>query len=178
MEKHEMLGTPEAVVGGMEGGPGPTGIPPTTAAAERAGGSGPRASSGNGRQRPDPAVPEKPLRRRFDAEYKARILREADQCTQLGQTGALLRREGLYSSHLFLWRKQRDDAALNGLVPKRRGRKPAPDAPLVAENQRLTRENARLMRRLRRTEAILEVQKKLSEILGIELPPNDYVSEP
>jgi len=178
MEKHEMLGTPEAVVGGMEGGPGPTGIPPTTAAAERAGGSGPRASSGNGRQRPDPAVPEKPLRRRFDAEYKARILREADQCTQLGQTGALLRREGLYSSHLFLWRKQRDDAALNGLVPKRRGRKPAPDAPLVAENQRLSREVARLHRRLRRTEAILEVQKKLSEILGIELPPNDYVSEP
>ena len=118
------------------------------------------------------------MRRRFDAGYKARILREADQLTQPGQLGALLRREGLYSSHLFLWRKQRDDAALNGLVPKRRGRKPAPDAPLVAENQRLSREVARLHRRLRRTEAILEVQKKLSEILGIELPPNDYVSEP
>jgi transposase-like protein len=104
-------------------------------------------------------VREKPVRRRFDAEYKAHFLREADQCTQPGQLGALLRREGLYSSHLFLWRKQRDDAALAGLVPKRRGRKPDPNAPLVAENQRLVRENARLMRRLRRTEAILDVQK-------------------
>ena len=176
MENQTMLSTQEAVVGGTEGGPGPTGVPPTTAAAEGAGVSGPRA--GNGQQRPDPAVPEKPVRRRFDAEFKARILREADQCTQPGQLGALLRREGLYSSHLFLWRKQRDDAALAGLVPKRRGRKPDPDAPLVAENQRLTREVARLHRRLRRTEAILDVQKKLSEILGIELPPNDYVSEP
>ena len=98
-------------------------------------------------------MPEKPVRRRFDAEFKARILREADQFTQPGQLGALLRREGLYSSHLSVWRKQRDDAALAGLVPKRRGRKPDPDAPLVAENQRLTREVARLHRRLRRTEA-------------------------
>ena len=178
MDNQRMLSTQEAVVGGTEGGPGPTGVPPTTAAAEGAGGSGQRADSGNGRQRPDPAVPEKPVRRRFDAEYKARILREADQLTQPGQLGALLRREGLYSSHLSVWRKQRDDAALAGLVPKRRGRKPDPDAPLVAENQRLVRENARLMRRLRRTEAILDVQKKLSEILGIELPPNDYVKEP
>ena len=99
------------------------------------------------------------MRRRFDAEYKARILREADQCTQLGQLGALLRCEGLYSSHLFVSRKQRADAALAGLVPKRRGRRPNPNAPLVAENQRLVRENARLMKRLRRTEVILDVQK-------------------
>jgi transposase InsO family protein len=117
-------------------------------------------------------VPEKPVRRRFDAEYKARILREADQLTEPGQVGALLRREGLYSSHLSVWRKQRDEAALAGLVPKRRGRKPDPNAELVAENQRLVRENAKLMRKLRRTEAILDVQKKLSEILGIELAPN------
>ena len=157
MENQKMLSTQEAVVGGMEGGPGPTGVPPTNAAAEGAGGSGPRA--GNGQQRPDPAVPEKPVRRRFDAEYKARILRESDQLTQPGQLGALLRREGLYSSHLFVWRKQRDDAALAGLVPKRRGRKPDPDAPLIAEKQRLVRENARLMKRLRRTEVILDVQK-------------------
>ena len=84
-------------------------------------------------------------------------MREADQCTQPGQTGALLRREGLYSSHLLERRKQRDDAAFAGLVPKRRGRKPDPNAPLVAENQRLVRENAGLMKRLRRTEAILDV---------------------
>ncbi len=151
MENHRMLGTPEAVVGGTDGGPGPTGVPPTTAAAEGAGGSEPRAGS-SGQPRPDPAVPEKPVRRRFDAEYKARILREADQPTEPGQLGALLRREGRYSSHLSMWRKQRDEAALAGLVPKRRGRKPDPNAPLVAENQRLVRENSRLMKTLRRTD--------------------------
>jgi len=70
------------------------------------GGSGPRAGSGNGQQRPDPAVREKPVRRRFKAEYKAHIVREADQCTQPGQTGDLLLREGLSTSHLFLWRKR------------------------------------------------------------------------
>ena len=118
------------------------------------------------------------MRRRFDAEYTARILREADQLAEPGQLGALLRREGLYSSHLSVWRKHRDEAAIAGLGPKRRGRKPDPNAVLVAENQRLVRENAKLMRKLRRTEAILEVQKKLSEILGIELPPNDYAKEP
>ena len=177
MENHRMLGTEKAVVVGKEGGPGPTGIPTTTAAAAGAGGSGPRAGV-NGQERPDPAVPEKPVRRRFNAEYKARILREADQLTEPGQLGALLRREGLYSSHLSMWRKQRDEAALAGLVPKRRGRKPDPNAELMSENQRLVRENAKLMRKLRRAEAILDVQKKLSEILGIELPPNDYVKEP
>ena len=170
METERMIGLPEAVVGGTEGGPGPTGVPPTTAAAELAGARGP--------SRPDPAVPEKALRRRFGAEYKARILREADQATAPGQLGALLRREGLYSSHLAAWRKQRDAASLEALAPKRRGRKAAPHSPLVEENKRLTREVAHLHRKLRRTEAILDVQKKLSEILGIELPPNDYESEP
>jgi len=170
MENYKMLGTLETVVGGTEGGPGPTGVPPTTAAAAGA--------ASNGHKRPDPAVPEKPVRRRFTAEYKARILQEADRLTQPGQLGALLRREGLYSSNLCVWRKQRDEAALTGLVPKRRGRKPDLNAPLVAENQRLVREVARLHRRLRRTEVILDVQKKLSEILGIELAPNDYVNEP
>jgi transposase-like protein len=123
-------------------------------------------------------VPEKALRRRFGAEYKARILREADQATAPGQLGALLRREGLSSSHLAAWRKQRDAASLEALAPKRRGRKAAPHSPLVEENKRLAREVAHLHRKLRRTEAILDVQKKLSEILGIELPPNDYESEP
>ena len=142
MKNHRMLDTAEAVVPGTEGWPCRPGVPPTTAAATGKGGSGPGAI--NGQQRPDRAVPEKPVRRRFEAEYKACILREADQLTQPGQLGALLRREGLYSTRLALWRKQRDDAALAGLVPKRRGRKPDPDAPLVVENQRLTREVARL----------------------------------
>ena len=85
---------------------------------------------------PDPAVSEKPVRRRFTAEYKIRMLREADRCTQPGQLGALLRREGLYSSHLTTWRHQRDAGALAGLAPKRRGRKPTADDPLLAERHR------------------------------------------
>ena len=169
MEKARMLGTEEAVVGGTEGGRSPTGVPPATAAAAAPGGS----AAGNGKPIPDPAVSEKPVRRRFTAEYKLRILREADRCTESGQLGALLRREGLYSSHLSTWRQQRDEGTLAGLTPKRRGRKANPDAPLIAENQRLKRETQRLAARLRQAETIIEVQKKLSEILGIPLPPSD-----
>jgi transposase-like protein len=123
-------------------------------------------------------VPEKPVRRRFTAEYKIRVLREADRATGPGQLGALLRREGLYSSHLTTWRQQRDAGTLAGLAPKRRGPKPNPDAPLIAENQRLRRENQRLAAKLRQAEAIIEVQKKLSDILGIPLPPENNGSEP
>jgi transposase-like protein len=118
-------------------------------------------------------VPEKAARRRFTAKYKLRILGEADRSTESGQLGAMLRREGLYSSHLTAWRKQRDAGTLAGLEPKRRGRKASPDAPLVAENERLQRDNRRLTARLRQAETIIEVQKKLSEILGIPLPPHD-----
>jgi transposase-like protein len=118
-------------------------------------------------------VPENPVRRRFTAEYKLRILREADLCTQPGQVGALLRREGLYSSHLTNWRRQRETGTLAGLEPKRRGRKASPDAPLVADIERLNRENRRLTEKLRQVETIIEVQKKLSELLGIPLPPAD-----
>jgi transposase-like protein len=116
-------------------------------------------------------VPEKPVRRRFTAEYKLRILREADACTEPGQLGALLRREGLYSSHLSTWRQQRDEGTLAALAPKRRGRKAKADASLVAENERLKRENQRLAEKLRQAETVIEVQKKLSELLGIPLPP-------
>jgi transposase len=168
MEKTRMLGMDETVVvGGTEGGRSPTGVPPTTTAARR----GPVA--GSGKLMPDPAVAEKPVRRRFTAEYKIRVLREADRCTEPGQLGALLRREGLYSSHLSTWRQQRDAGTLAGLTPKRRGPKPNADAPLIAENQRLSRENQRLTAKLRQAETIIEVQKKLSEILGIPLPPTD-----
>ena len=167
MERTRMLGTEQAVVGGTEGGRSPTGVPPTTAAAAGLG----AAAIGSGKPIPDPAVPEKPVRRRFTAEYKLRVLCEADACGEPGQLGALLRREGLYSSHLTAWRKQRDEGTLAGLTPKRRGRKANPDAPVIAENERLKRENQRLAAKLRQAETIIEVQKKLSEILGIPLPP-------
>jgi transposase len=168
MEKARMLGMEQAVVvGGTEGGRSPTGVPPTTAATAGPGGPG----AGNGTLMPDPAVPEKPVRRRFTAEYKMRVLCEADRSTGPGQLGALLRREGLYSSHLNTWRQQREQGTLAGLAPKRRGPKVKPDAPWIAENERLRRENQRLAAKLRQAEAIIEVQKKLSEVLGIPLPP-------
>ena len=171
MEKARMLGMEESVAGGTEGGRSPTGVPPATAAA--AAGAPAIPVAGNGRPIPDPAVPEKPLRRRFTAEYKLRVLREADRSTEPGQLGALLRREGLYSSHLTTWRQQCDTGALAGLRPKRRGRKPRASDPLIAKNQRLKRENQRLAKKLRQAETIIEVQKKLSEVLGIPLPPPD-----
>jgi len=154
-----------SVRGPGEQSPGPTRLPPTTPTA--AGGRPEPPASAGGAEVPDPAVSEKPVRRRFRAEYKIRILREADRCTQPGQLGALLRREGLYASHLNTWRRQRDAGALAGLAPKRRGRKPKADDPVLAENQRLRRENQRLAEKLRQAEAIIEVQKKLSELLGV-----------
>ena len=174
MERARMLGMEGAVAGGTEGGRSPTGVPPATAAASAPEGGGRESTAtGNGRLIPDPAVLEKPVRRRFTAEYKLRILHEADRCTASGQLGALLRREGLYSSLLSTWRQQRDQGTLAGLTPKRRGRKANPDAPVIAENDRLRRENQRLTAKLRQAETIIEVQKKLSEILGIPLPPPD-----
>jgi transposase-like protein len=90
---------------------------------------------GNGKPIPAPAVPEKPVRRRFTAEYKIGVLREADRCSQPAELGALLRREGVYSSHLSTWRQQREEGTLARLAPKRRGRKANPNAPLIAENE-------------------------------------------
>jgi len=119
--------------------------------------------------RPDPEVVEKPQRRRFTAEYKVRILREADACAEPGEIGALLRREGLYSSHLTEWRRQREQGAWAGLAPKKRGRRGAPPHPLARRVSELERENTRLQRRLQQAEAIIEVQKKVSELLGIPL---------
>jgi transposase len=158
------------VVGRTEGGRSPTGVPPTTAAATAPGARTPEAMAADkGKSIPDPAVLERPVRRRFTAEYKVRILREADRCALPGQLGALLRREGLYASHLNTWRQQRDTGALAGLMPKRRGPKPIAEDPVVAENQRLRRENERLAGRLRQAETIIEVQKKLSDVLGLSL---------
>jgi len=113
---------------------------------------------------PDPEVVPRAKRRQFSAKYKLHILTEADQCTQRGEIGALLRREGLYSSHLTTWRRQRDRGQLAGLAPKKRGRKPDPQA---AELARLQRENEQLKARLEQAETIIEVQKKLSQMLGL-----------
>jgi len=123
------------------------------------------------RERTNPSleVLEKPVRRRFTVEHKVRILAEADACTETGQLGKLLRREGLYSSHLSTWRRQRDEGVLAGLTPKRRGRKSKVKNPLTGENERLLRENQRLKEQLRQAELIIDVQKKVSEMLSI--PP-------
>ena len=120
-------------------------------------------------ERRDPEVSERPVRRRFSAEYKLQILRQADACTEPGQLGELLRREGLYSSHLRTWRAQRQQGTLDALAPKKRGRKPRDNDPLIEENRRLERVNKRLVERLRQAEVIIDVQKKVAEILGIPL---------
>ena len=114
-------------------------------------------------QEPDPQIVPKAERRQFSAEYKLRILAETDECTGRGAIGALLRREGLYSSHLDKWRKQRERGALEGLRGQKRGRKPDPQAAEVA---RLQRENEQLRSRLERSEHIIDVQKKLAQLLG------------
>jgi len=119
---------------------------------------------------PDPEVVPKAKRRKFSAEYKRRILEEADNCTEAGQIGALLRREGLYSSHLSTWRRQRDRGLVQALSPKRRGRKRKDE--LEREVAKLQRENERLQASLEQAETIIEVQKKLSRLLGIATEEN------
>jgi len=114
---------------------------------------------------PDPEVEPRAERRQYSAAYKLRVLEEADRCTGRGQVGALLRREGLYSSLLSKWRMQRAKGQLQALSPKKRGCKPAD--PAVVEVARLQRENERLRARLEQAEIIIDVQKKLSQLLGL-----------
>jgi transposase len=120
---------------------------------------------------PDPEVPERARRRQFSASYKLRILEEADACCAPGELGALLRREGLYSSHLADWRRHRAAGTLAALGPGRRGRQamPAPQTELT----RLRRENERLARQLAAAEAIVEIQKKVSSLLALTQPRDD-----
>ena len=118
---------------------------------------------------PDPEVTERAARRRFTAEYKLRVLRQADACTGIGEVGALLRREGLYSSHVTTWRRQREQGSLAALSPQKRGRPAVPPSPLARRVAELERDNARLTQRLQQAETIIAVQKKLSEALGIPL---------
>lgn len=116
---------------------------------------------------PDPEVRTRG-RRSFTAEYKARILREVDACREPGQIGALLRREGLYSSHLALWREQRAGSDRKALAPKKRGPKGKP--PEAKRIEQLERENAKLQEELRKATIIIEYQKKVHALLGIPLP--------
>ena len=117
---------------------------------------------------PDPEVPgDRPKRRTFTAEYKKRILDEVDVCSEPGQVGELLRREGLYSSHLVDWRRLRDAGALAGLAAKKRGRKAKAVDALAARVAELERDKRLLEERLRKAEIIIDVQKKLSRLLGL-----------
>jgi len=124
---------------------------------------------------PDPEVKERPVRRRHTKEYKLRILEETDACSKQGETGALLRREGLYSSSLAAWRKQRREGTLVGLSPKKRGRKG--DDKATREIKRLRRENEKLRRQIEQAKTVIEVQKKLSDVLGIAFPETDQIEE-
>lgn len=111
----------------------------------------------------------KPKRRRFTAEYKRRIVREADRCTTPGAIGALLRREGLYSSSLTTWRAARDRGELDGLAPKRRGPKGVPPDPRDKKIAEQERELGKWRKRAERAEALVEVQKKVAALLGTPL---------
>jgi transposase-like protein len=123
-----------------------------------------------GPPRPNPEVAARPTRRRFTAEYKQRILVEADRAKATpGATGALLRREGLYSSHLVDWRRTRAAGIRQALTPQPRGPKPT-QSPLVEENAQLRRENQRLTEHLRKAELVIDVQKKVAALLGRALP--------
>ena len=115
----------------------------------------------------DPEVPEKKPRRKFTAKYKLEILEKVETCTRPSQIGLLLRKEGLYSSNLTTWRKQRDKGLLEAMTPKKRGRKKVEKNPLAQEVARLQRDNERLKKKLKQAETIIEVQKKISQILGI-----------
>ncbi len=113
---------------------------------------------------PDPEVFPKAERRQFSARYKRSILQEYDACREPGEKGALLRREGLYSSYITTWRRQREHGELDGLAPKKRGPRADPQAAEIAS---LKRENERLRKRLEQAELIIEVQKKVSRMLTL-----------
>ena len=116
---------------------------------------------------PDPEVPAKAVRRQFSAKYKLKILEQVEACTEPGEVGRLLRREGLYSSHLVAWRKAQREGSLQALEPKKRGRKAADRNPLEPQVQRLQREVSRLEEELRKAHLILDVQGKVAGLLGL-----------
>jgi len=138
---------------GAEGGRRPTVVPAPAAAG--------------------PEMSDRPRRRTFTAQTKLRVLAETDGAADVGGIGAILRREGLYSSTLTDWRRQRDSGALGGLTPAKRGPKAAARNPLAAELAQAKRETARLGRQLQQAEAIIEIQKKVAALLGIPLATPD-----
>lgn len=127
-------------------------------------------------RRPDPEVSALAKRRRFTASYKLEILRRAELCTRPGELGALLRSEGLYSSHLGKWRKLAQRGALDELADKTRGPKSTKHDPVAIENARLRREVTHLQERLSQAEAIIDIQKKLSLLLGLASPGKGDIS--
>jgi transposase-like protein len=134
-------------------------------------------STGPAAPLPEPELVLKPKRRQFSASYKAAILEEAVSCAAPGELGALLRREGLYSSHLAAWRRQAREFGTRGLS-RQRGRKPKPEDPSAKRVKALEQENRRLKKRLEQAELIIDFQKKVSTILGITLsePPQNGIA--
>ena len=122
-------------------------------------------------KRPDPEVLEKPVRRKFTAAYKLKIVEAAEGFTELGQIGALLRREGLYSSQLSTWGNQRQQGQLQALEDNKRGRKATITPPVQKELEQLRRENQRLRQKMQQAELIIDIQKKASQLMGISLNP-------
>ncbi len=125
---------------------------------------------------PDPEVPEKAVRRRFTAEYKRWILREAEACKDFGKIGSLLRREGLYSSNLVTWRRQAERGTLAALSPKKRGPKEKKPDPSIRRIAELERETQKLQQKLRQAELIIAAQKKIAEIFQVPLDPKKEVN--
>jgi transposase len=142
-----------------------------SAAAGNAGSPGPTVPH------PNPEVVAKAKRRTFTAQYKERILTEADQVQESGGVGALLRREGLYSSHLVSWRRERKTGIVQALTPRKRGPQSKRN-PLADENQKLQRENQRLAEQLRKAEIIIDVQKKVAALLGRPIQDPDPEEKP
>jgi transposase len=136
---------------------------------ERSPADGRAGTEGVAAARPDPEVVAKAKRRRFTAAYKQQILAMADTAAEHGGIGALLRREGLYSSHLTKWRRERAASIRQGLEPRKRGPKSKRN-PLTEENEKLQRANERLTEQLRKAEIIIDVQKKVGALLGWPIP--------
>ena len=149
-------------VTGTQAGAAPLGV-------EERSDEAPRGEVGQDRPVPDPEVVAKPMRRQFTAEYRLRVVEEADRCTRPGEVGRLLRREGLYTSHLSAWRKARRSGSLQGLRPNKRGVKPVEHNPLSPKVRQLEAKVARLEKELATAHTILDVQSKISGLLGLNL---------